>query len=162
MFQSLKNFVSRVLDNSSTQKKSAPSGFFKKLRNKAGSPLVWGSIAVFSPTLVACYGQPYDIPDFDINYKSADCVDGYLHIVEELTNRRTGNTTERTSNTATPCTAETDTNKMLCDMCIGDAKRNNFINCSNICDTPSQAQIPPSPTSTETEQPTPDATALDK
>ena len=57
----------------------------KKLREKAGKPQVWCAIAVFSPTLVACYGMPYDENSNVCNpdYPSYDCIDGYVAMCEE-------------------------------------------------------------------------------
>ena len=53
-------------------------GLLKKLRELAGKPRVWGAIAVFSPTLVACYGMPYDC-----NEGSYDCINGYVGLCEQ-------------------------------------------------------------------------------
>ena len=54
--------------------------FLKKLKDKAKkvrtTATVLGSVAVFSPLLVACYGPPMD----DFCEPQYDCIDGYVRV----------------------------------------------------------------------------------
>lgn len=73
MFESIKNKVKFVTKN---------------IRNVAGAPMVWGTVAVFSPTFVACYGMPMDeVPSEGELVKSEynfDCIGGYVKLMETL------------------------------------------------------------------------------
>jgi len=149
MFKSIKTLVSKVFDKSNDKSQENKSGFFKKLRSKTGSPLIWGSIAVFSPTLVACYGQPYDMSSTEIDYKSAECVDGYVKIYAEITNRRTTNSVEQTTLTGETCTADSSANEMICNVCTSDAARNHFINCDKFCNSTEQTNAVDTPADNE-------------
>ena len=53
----------------------------KKLREIPGKAKVLGTVAVFSPTFVACYGMPMDE---DMCRHSLDCIDGYISMCGDI------------------------------------------------------------------------------
>ncbi len=137
MLDSLKALLSKALiknKENNANDTSKPS-FFKKLRQKTGSPLVWGSIAVFSPTLVACYGQPYDMENYELKYTSAECLDGYIKIYADCIDRDTGLDTnvKYSATTSEECNVKDSVNQMICKVCTLDAEYNDVLDCSSYC-----------------------------
>ena len=57
----------------------------QKLRNLPNTVKVLGTVAVFSPTFVACYGMPSDDPHYRPGCEQHyDCIDGYITMCDNI------------------------------------------------------------------------------